>query len=100
MRPTFREHFLLLSLITLNYEAPFWVPGALSLVIKRPGREADRSPPSSAEVMTWCSIKAQGQLYLLPYYAVFSSLLLLPPFMSIFSLDLPVLMHSQSVLFS
>jgi hypothetical protein len=26
------------------------VPGALSLVIKRPGREADHSPPSSAEV--------------------------------------------------
>jgi hypothetical protein len=27
-----------------------WVPGALSLVLKRPGREADHSPPSSAEV--------------------------------------------------
>jgi hypothetical protein len=28
-----------------------WVPGALSLGIKRPGREADQSaPPSSAEV--------------------------------------------------
>jgi hypothetical protein len=27
-----------------------WVPGALSLVVKRPGREADHSPPSSAEV--------------------------------------------------
>jgi hypothetical protein len=27
-----------------------WVRGALSLGIKRPGREADRSPPSSAEV--------------------------------------------------
>jgi hypothetical protein len=27
-----------------------WVPGALSLGIKRPGREADHSPPSSAEV--------------------------------------------------
>jgi hypothetical protein len=26
------------------------VPGALSLGIKRPGREADQSPPSSAEV--------------------------------------------------
>jgi len=24
-------------------------PGALSLVVKRPGREADHSPPSSAE---------------------------------------------------
>jgi hypothetical protein len=27
-----------------------WVPGTLSLVVKRPGREADHSPPSSAEV--------------------------------------------------
>jgi hypothetical protein len=27
-----------------------WVPGALSLGVKLPGREADHSPPSSAEV--------------------------------------------------
>jgi hypothetical protein len=27
-----------------------WVPGAPSLGVKRPGREADHSPPSSAEV--------------------------------------------------
>jgi hypothetical protein len=27
-----------------------WVEGALSLVIKRPGRETDHLPPSSAEV--------------------------------------------------
>jgi hypothetical protein len=27
-----------------------WVPGALSLGVKRPGREADHSLPSSAEV--------------------------------------------------
>jgi hypothetical protein len=27
-----------------------WVPGPLSLEVKRPGREADNSPPSSAEV--------------------------------------------------
>jgi hypothetical protein len=33
-----------------------WVPGALSLVIKRPGREADHSPPSSAEVRNAWSI--------------------------------------------
>jgi hypothetical protein len=32
-------------------QPPFqWVPGALSLGVKRPGREADHSPPSSAEV--------------------------------------------------
>jgi hypothetical protein len=27
-----------------------WVPGALSLGVKRPEREADHTPPSSAEV--------------------------------------------------
>jgi hypothetical protein len=27
-----------------------WVPGALSLGVKRPGHEADHSPPSCAEV--------------------------------------------------
>jgi len=27
-----------------------WVLGALSLGVKRPGREADQSPPTSAEV--------------------------------------------------
>jgi hypothetical protein len=27
-----------------------WVPGTLSLGVNRPGREADHSPPSSAEV--------------------------------------------------
>jgi hypothetical protein len=49
----------------------------LSLEAKRPGHEADHSPPSSAEVknvrsytftpqypfMAWCSVKAQGQIY-------------------------------------
>jgi hypothetical protein len=48
-----------------------WIPGALSLGLKRPGREADHSLPSSAEVknswsyastpqyafMAWCSVK-------------------------------------------
>jgi hypothetical protein len=46
-----------------------WVAGALSLGVKRPGREADHLPPSSAEVkeciastpqyafMVWCSVK-------------------------------------------
>jgi hypothetical protein len=33
-----------------------WVPGALSLVVKRPGREADHSPPSSAEVKEWLEV--------------------------------------------
>jgi hypothetical protein len=32
-------------------QAPIqWVPGALSPGVKRPGREADQSPPTSAEV--------------------------------------------------
>jgi hypothetical protein len=56
-----------------------WVPGALSLGVKRPGCEADHSPPSSAEVKNAWSYTstptvrlhgvvlspAQGQLYLL-----------------------------------
>jgi hypothetical protein len=58
-----------------------WVPGAHSLGVKRPGREADRLPSSRAEVkmhgaipplplyvfMAWRSFKAQGQLYLYLY---------------------------------
>jgi hypothetical protein len=58
-----------------------YVPGALSVGIKRPGREADHSPPSSADVknawsytstpqyafMAWCSVKTQGQLHLYLY---------------------------------
>jgi hypothetical protein len=35
-----------------------WIPGALSLEVKRQGREADHSPPSSAEV------KECAELYL------------------------------------
>jgi hypothetical protein len=49
-----------------------------------PGRKADHSPPPSAEVknawsytstpqyafMAWCSIKAQGQLYLYVTYMI------------------------------
>jgi hypothetical protein len=40
-----------------------WVPGALYLGVKRPGREADHSPPSSTEV------KERVELYLHPQYA-------------------------------
>jgi hypothetical protein len=55
------------------------IPGALSLGVKRQGREADHSPSSSAgdqrmsgsipplpqyAFTAWCSVKAQGQLYL------------------------------------
>jgi hypothetical protein len=54
-----------------------WVPGGLSLVVQRLGREADHPPPSSFEVnewrytstpqyafTAWCSAEARGQLYL------------------------------------
>jgi hypothetical protein len=33
-----------------------WIPGALSLGVKRLGREADYSPPSSAEVKEWTEL--------------------------------------------
>jgi hypothetical protein len=33
-----------------------WVPGAVSLEVKRPGREADHSPPSNAEVKKWVEL--------------------------------------------
>jgi hypothetical protein len=33
-----------------------WVPEDLSLGVKRPGREADHSPPSSAEVKEWVEL--------------------------------------------
>jgi hypothetical protein len=54
-----------------------WVPGALSLGLKRPGHEADHSPPSSAKVKECMQLyfhspiclhgmvlKTQGHLYL------------------------------------
>jgi hypothetical protein len=55
-----------------------WVSGDLSLGIKRPRREAEHSPPSSAEIKNkwsynstpqyaftvWCSVIAQGHIYL------------------------------------
>jgi hypothetical protein len=56
----------------------WWLPRALSLGVKWPGCEADHSLPPSIEVknswsytplpqyafMAWCSVKAQGQIYL------------------------------------
>jgi len=41
-----------------------WAPGALSLGVKRPRREADHSPPSRAEV-----IRIRGAIPPLPQYA-------------------------------
>jgi hypothetical protein len=37
-----------------------WVAGALSLGLKRPGHEADHSPPSSAEVKEWVELYLQS----------------------------------------
>jgi hypothetical protein len=68
-------------------KVPVPSPGALSLGVKRPGCEADHSPPTSAEVKEWvelylhspntptwrgAKIKAQGQLYVYfcPYLQV------------------------------
>jgi hypothetical protein len=65
-----------------------WALGAVSLEVKQPGREADYSPPSSAEVKesvelylhspstpSWCGAqlkKPQGQPYLtLPFFPFF-----------------------------
>jgi hypothetical protein len=68
-----------------------WVLGTLSLGAKRPGREADPSPPSSAEVKNAWSYtssppihlhsvvqvkNAQGQLYFLTLYPEFNRLLI------------------------
>jgi hypothetical protein len=69
-----------------------WVPGALYLAVRRPGREADHSPPSCAEVenawsytsippyvfMAWCLVKHRNNFtftfYLsqiaLPYFLI------------------------------
>jgi hypothetical protein len=58
-----------------------WVPGVLSLWVRRVGREADHSSPSTAEVMNawsytsapqyvfmaWCSVKNTGTSLPLPF---------------------------------
>jgi len=62
-----------------------WVTGVLSLGVKRPGREANHSPPSSAEIKNacgyistpqytfkaWCSVKkSRGPSLLLLYFTL------------------------------
>jgi hypothetical protein len=44
--------FIMMSTPTLGSTQPpiQWIPAAFSLGVKRPGRDADHSPPSSAEV--------------------------------------------------
>jgi hypothetical protein len=46
------------------------VPGALSVGVKRPGREADHSPPSTAEVKTAWSYTATPQYALMTWCLV------------------------------
>jgi hypothetical protein len=41
-----------------------WLPGALSLGVKRPGREADHSPPSSAEVKECLELHLRSPIHL------------------------------------
>jgi hypothetical protein len=62
-----------------------WVPGAISVGVQRPGREADHSPPSNAEVknawsytstpqyvfMAWCLAKHRD-IFTLVVVAIFS----------------------------
>jgi hypothetical protein len=47
-----------------------WVPGALSLGIKRPGREADHSPPSSTGVKNAWSYTSTPQYVFIEWYLV------------------------------
>jgi hypothetical protein len=58
-----------------------WVPGALSLGVKRPGREVDNSLPSNAKIknawsytstpqyvfMAWCLVKQRDSFTFLPF---------------------------------
>jgi hypothetical protein len=45
-----------------------WVPGALSLGVNRPGREANNSPPSSAEVNNAWSYTSTPPMSTLSFY--------------------------------
>jgi hypothetical protein len=47
-----------------------WVPGALSLVVERSGREADHSPPSSAEVKNAWSYTSTYLYVFMVWYVV------------------------------
>jgi hypothetical protein len=82
-----RNYLLVFQWNLVSGEFHRYLPGEfnfglqLSLGVKRPGREADHSSPSSAEVkewvelyihfpyafMAWCLVKAQGQLCLFTF---------------------------------
>jgi hypothetical protein len=51
------------SLSILLDTAIQWVPGALSLEVRRPGREDDHSPPRSAEVKNGGAISPHPNIY-------------------------------------
>jgi hypothetical protein len=57
--------FTTASILALGFTQPpiLWLPGALSLGVKRPVRESDHSPLSSSEVKNACSYTST------PYYA-------------------------------
>jgi hypothetical protein len=80
-----------------------WVPGAFYLGVKRPGRESDHSPPSSAEVknawsyistpqyafVAWCLVKITGTLtLLLPFTSTILAFNLLSYFISLIPIGL------------
>jgi hypothetical protein len=68
-----------------------WVPGALSLGVKRPGREADHSPPPSAKVKSVC-----GSTSPLPQYAFMAWGLVKHILQQVFLQNLLVKMHVMS----
>jgi len=56
-----------------------WVPGALSLGVKRLRRETDHSPPSSAEVKNACSYTSTPQYVIIAWCLVKHSLIFSHP---------------------
>jgi hypothetical protein len=61
-------HFSMSSRLALGPTQPpiQWVPGALSPGVKRPGREADHLPPTSAEVKkTWVYTSSPPYIFML-----------------------------------
>jgi hypothetical protein len=80
-----------------------WVPGALSLEVKEPGRKADHSPPSSARVKNAWSYTSTPPIRLhgvvLNYSAGMSlPFLTLPPFFFLYIR--PFLLHLLFLSFS
>jgi hypothetical protein len=92
---------------------PTKILGALSLGVKRPGPEADHSPPSNAEIknawsytftpqyvfMAWCLVKHRNDFTFTFYLTQFSSLqkvLHAPPISSLFSFNAMLLFVEKS----